>query len=321
MKKKIESGLWQTCWFDGPVVVITDSRVAKLYGKTLAERLNCPLIVIPEGEASKSREMKDGIEDQLIELGFGSDMTIIAFGGGVVSDLAGFVASTYCRGVRFIAMPTTLMAMCDASVGGKNAVNIGTVKNAIGTFYEPESLLVDPTVLSSLSEKEYLAGTAEMLKHGLIWDRALWDFLQSNLTAWKERDTLFLQKCIEWNIQIKIEVIKTSDRHILNFGHTVGHALEMQLEMNHGLAVATGMWIETLWSMGHNPEIEKGLQAFGFDLEWPNVDLDTFWAIVLKDKKRKSNVVYAVALETIGKTSGLKELTFDAISACLSLQA
>ncbi len=321
MEKRIESGLLQGFSIEGPCAVITDTHVAELYGKAFAERINCPLIVIPAGESSKNREMKNGIEDRLLELGFGSDVTIISLGGGVVSDLAGFVAATYCRGVRYIVFPTTLMAMCDAAIGGKNAVNIGIAKNAIGTVYHPEAFLIDPDVLESLPEEEYLAGTAEMLKHGLIWDKELWKFLLKNLQKWKVRDALFLQKCIAWNISIKTKVIETADRNILNFGHTIGHALEMTHKMNHGFAIALGMWIESLWSIGWNKEVEMGLHAFGFDLEWPDVDLDAFWNVVMQDKKRKGDAVYAVALEEIGKVAGLKEITQDAIASCLSLQA
>lgn len=321
MEKRIESGLLQDFWCEGPVVVITDKNVAELYGKAFAERLNCPLIVFPAGEGSKTRDMKNGIEDRLLELGFGSDVTILALGGGVVTDLAGFVAATYCRGVKLKVFPTTLMAMCDAAIGGKNAVNVGEAKNAIGTIHHPETFLIDPDVLQSLPEEEYLAGTAEMLKHGLIWDRNLWDFLLKNLQQWKQRDGLFLQKCIAWNISIKTEVIATADRHILNFGHTVGHALEMMLEMKHGFAIALGMWIEALWSLGWNKEIEMGLHAFGFDLEWPDIDLETLWKFVQLDKKRRDGKVYAVKLEQIGKVKGLKEITLNALTSCLSLPA
>ena len=321
MEKRIESDILKRFEVCGPKVLVTDTTVLKLYGNALAKRLDCPIIKIPSGEKAKSREVKAYIEDQLFELSFGSDVTLISLGGGSVSDVTGFVAATFCRGIKWVAIPTTLMAMCDAAIGGKNGVNIGKRKNAIGTIYKPKELIIDPAVLLTLSDEEYISGTAEMLKHGLIWDKKLWDFFQEHYLEWKNRNGLFLQKCIAWNISIKTAVIVEGKRDLLNFGHTVGHGIEMLCKMRHGEAVAIGMWAEALWSMGYNEEIKRGLERFGFDLNLPNVCLDELWDVIQMDKKCKDGKVFAVWLDEIGKTDELKELSKDELSAHFSYTA
>ncbi len=303
MQTRIDLSAW-TC--DGPSAIITDRNVAKLYGNELAKRCGCPLFAITGGEDSKTRASKEMLENGLITAGFGSDVTIIALGGGVVSDIAGFVAATYCRGVNLIVIPTTLLSMCDAAIGGKNGINIGERKNAIGTFYQPKELLIDPQVLHTLPDDEYLSGTAEILKHGLIWDRSLWEWMLSSHAAWARRDVLFLEECIERNMAIKKEVIAAGQRDLLNFGHTVGHALEMLCKMKHGHAIAKGMWFETLWSIGHDAEIEEGLRRFGFDLSL-DVDLEKLWHMMQWDKKRIDNRLFAVSIAD----RTLVEMTFD----------
>ncbi len=310
MQTRIDLQNWKC---EGPTAIITDRTVAKLYGNALARRLNCPLFSVAGGEECKTRASKEMLENALFTAGFGSDATIIALGGGVVSDIAGFVAATFCRGVKLILIPTTLLAMCDAAIGGKNGVNIGERKNAIGTYYKPAQLLIDPHVLSTLPDDEYLSGTAEILKHGLIWDQNLWEWMLSSFDAWQSRDLGFLEKCIDWNIQIKSDVISKNKRDLLNFGHTVGHGLEMLQGMKHGMAIAKGMWTETLWSKGYDANVKNGLGRFGFDLEI-DADFEKLWSVMQWDKKRTKEKLYAVSIAD--KT--LKEMTFDELFANLS---
>ena len=317
---RIESGLLDAFDVRGPCAVVTDSNVAYLYGECIAKRLGCPLIVFPAGEGSKTRETKHQIEDALQAHELGADATLIALGGGVVCDLGGFVSATYCRGIDLVLIPTTLTAMCDAAIGGKNGVNIGNAKNAIGTVYYPKCLFIDPEVLTTLPQEEYLSGTAEMLKHGLIWKKKLWEELGAYYADWEKRDPLRLQRWIAWNIQIKLEIIDQGRRDYLNFGHTIGHAVEMMTRMSHGEAVAIGMWYESLWGMGYSQEIFDGLSRFGFDLTLPNFPLDELWRVMQYDKKKRADILYAVAIDSIGHCSGLKEMTRDDLCTCCSRQ-
>lgn len=317
---RIESGLLEHFEINGPCVIITDSNVARLYGEQLKERLCCPLIVFPAGEAAKVRETKHQIEDALLKHKIGADATLIALGGGVVSDLVGFVSATYCRGVDLLLIPTTVTAMCDAAIGGKNGVNIGTIKNAIGTVYHPKALFIDPKVLKTLPQSEYVSGTAEMLKHGLIWSKTLWEELDVYFEDWQTRDPLRLQRWIAWNIQIKQEVIGQGVRDYLNFGHTIGHAIEMLTGISHGDAVALGMWHETLWNMGYCQEIHDGLKRFGFNLDWPEISIEDLWRVMQHDKKKRADKLYAVALEKIGRCAGLREMTQDDLCACCTFK-
>ena len=322
MQTRIESGLLKKLSRQGPVCIVTDENVAKLYGNALRDHLKCHMLTIaPAGEAAKSRETKAMIENELFRLGFGSDLTLISLGGGVVSDITGFVAATFCRGVRLTLIPTTLLAMCDAAIGGKNGVNVCTRKNAIGTVYKPHALFIDPDVLTTLSEEEYISGTAEILKHGLIWDKKLWDFMQNEKDSWQWRKPDFLQKIIEWNLRIKQTIIEENKRDLLNFGHTVGHAVEMLENISHGHAIAKGMWLETLWSKGFDQEIFDGLQNFGFNLSLEDLDPKTLWEIMLFDKKKHGPTLYAVALEKIGRSAGLKPMEFDALLSHFSHKA
>jgi len=210
-------------------VIITDHTVQNLYG----HRLHHDIISFPPGEASKTRTTKELVEDELFSRGYSKDTLIIALGGGVVTDLAGFVASTFCRGVPFISVPTTLMAMVDAAHGGKTGVNTPHGKNLIGTYYDPEEIFVDPIFLKTLPQSHILQGRVEMLKIGAVYDRKL-----------------FFDPTLEGCIALKEHIVsldkKTGIRDLLNFGHTIGHALEASANytLSHGEAVAIGMRVE-----------------------------------------------------------------------------
>jgi 3-dehydroquinate synthase len=240
-------------------IVIADSNVAPIYGaRVLASFGNSAvsLLEIRAGESGKTRESWSAITDRLLATGHGRDTTVVALGGGVVGDLAGFVAATYMRGVPYVQVPTTLLAMIDASVGGKTGVDTGAGKNLVGAFHNPSVVLADPDVLESLAEAELRSGLAEAIKHGVIADasylakvRSVISTLSSASAA--ERGAL-LGSIIARSVEIKAGVVEADGREagirkILNFGHTVGHAVELLsgYSLLHGEAVAIGMVVES----------------------------------------------------------------------------
>ncbi|WP_213318186.1 3-dehydroquinate synthase [Chlamydiifrater volucris] len=243
--------------FKCPIVCVCDENIRKLYSKTLLKSLHPMLkenfiLSFPPGENFKSRKTLENLQDSLIQLECTSHTLILGIGGGVVLDITGFLASTFRRGVPFVAVPTSLLAMVDASVGGKNGVNIDNIKNSIGTVYFPKSVWIDAKFLLSLPEEIYLEGFAEVIKHSFIQSPELLRFLLQNKTDLLNRKPLYLQSLIAKNNQIKTSIV-TSDiagkrrRNILNFGHTFGHALEAYYapKVSHGHAVSVGMMLET----------------------------------------------------------------------------
>ncbi|MFA4966810.1 MAG: 3-dehydroquinate synthase [Candidatus Margulisiibacteriota bacterium] len=231
------------------VVIISDHTVGGLYGKWIKNNLknsNAFLLELPPGEKHKTLSAAAATYDKLIDLKINRDALIIALGGGVIGDLAGFVASTYMRGVDLIHIPTTLLAMVDASIGGKTAVDHHKGKNLIGAFYQPKMVLIDIDVLATLPPKELKNGLAEAVKYGVIKDPAIFKMLEGNPKV----TPAFWQKLIYLCAKIKAEVVSKDEREmsgyrmILNFGHTIGHAVESLTgykAFSHGEAVAFGM--------------------------------------------------------------------------------
>ncbi len=237
------------------IAVIADRTVADLYAEPLRRRLvraglSTELVTFPPGEASKSRATKCALEDELFAKGFGRDSLVVALGGGVTGDLAGFVAATFCRGVPVVQVPTTVLAMADSSVGGKTGVDVPAGKNLIGAFHQPLWVFMDPAVLATLPERELRAGLVEVVKHGLIRDPRLFGLIAENLASLlrpAENPALF-NRVLFRSCSIKAAVVREDEheaglRQILNFGHTVGHALESLSgwELLHGEAVSLGI--------------------------------------------------------------------------------
>ena len=233
-------------------VIITDENLFHIYGDVL-KSLN--VLVIEAGEGSKSLSTYQRLLEALVAMGLTRKGDIIALGGGVVGDLAGFVAATYLRGVRFIQMPTTLLAMVDSSVGGKVAVNLPSGKNLVGAFYQPSQVYVDPTWLKTLPMREWSNGMAEVIKYGLAFDRPLYDQicdLSPDLMKLGDSDRATLIQIIKRCIQIKMDIVVEDEtdqnkRNLLNFGHTVGHAIEhayAYTDYLHGEAIAIGMAVQ-----------------------------------------------------------------------------
>jgi 3-dehydroquinate synthase len=294
-----------------------DEAVAKLYGNRWMEHLkklglNLSLFTFPPGEQEKCRERKAELEDRLQSQKFGRDTGLIAMGGGVATDLIGFLASTYCRGAPLVFVPTTLLGMVDAAIGGKTGVNTRFGKNLIGTFYPAEKIFIDPSVLSSLPESEWTNGAAEVIKYALIRSYELFETLKK----WKPEDPLYLGKIIHESVMIKAQIVegdyeeKLGLRRIVNFGHTIAHALELleDYRLSHGQAVAMGMLVEGYISMkmGNLAEpswakMEKLIRTFPFILKLSanvtKANMNTAFAL---DKKATGGAARFVILEKIG---------------------
>lgn len=254
LQKKLASNLQP--WIDAEhVILITDEFVEPLYAanfvkqvETVASRIDT--IVVPAGERSKSVATCDELWQKMVEFNTDRKSVVIALGGGVVGDLAGFLAASFARGLRFIQIPTTLLAQVDSSVGGKVGINLPQSKNMVGAFWQPETVLIDPLMLATLDDANYRAGMAEVIKYGLIMDKPLFEFLEHSVEAINQRDAETLTRIIAWCCQCKATVVEEDEREtfgrraILNYGHTFGHAIEAVFgygEYLHGQAISIGM--------------------------------------------------------------------------------
>ncbi len=305
------------------LVIVTDSTTAQLYGRKVEAALvdAQPLLIeIPAGEANKTREIKQLVENQMLAAGCGRDTCILALGGGVVSDLAGFVGATYCRGIPVVYAPTTLLAMVDASVGGKTGVNTPHGKNMIGAFHQPRRVFMDVDCLETLPLSEIDNGMAEMLKHALIRDAKQFTELTANARRNNERhwlleDSKKLVARVAASVQIKKDIVEQDERDVgmrqlLNFGHTIGHAVEQlsSYTIAHGHAVAIGMLVESRLSMllGFLTEadflkIQQGLETLRFSLWEPWLrNVEGMLQVLHLDKKARGGDLHFVLLKGIG---------------------
>lgn len=303
------------------IVVITDENVNAHYGNAIKQYFatqSCTIdsIVIPAGETSKTRKTKATIEDKLFALGCGRDTLLIALGGGVITDITGFVAATYCRGIPVIYIPTSLLAMVDAAIGGKTAINTPYGKNTLGTFTQPKAIFIHVDFLKTLPHREYISAFAEIIKHGLIDDPAYCDLLMSSVDAAKEKDLILLKTIVRHSCKIKLAIVLSDEREskkreILNFGHTVGHALEMASDytLSHGEAVALGMVAESelAHSMGLLDEkdisfIKQLLEAYGLPITLSQgLSKEAIMTHLKHDKKIRNGTLRCVLLTGIGK--------------------
>ena len=235
------------------MALVTNPKVKKLHAGPVVDSLKAAgflvmSIEIPDGEQHKNLDWANAIYTALLTNGFDRKSSLVALGGGVIGDLTGFAAATYMRGVPFIQVPTTLLAMVDSSVGGKTGVNHPMGKNMIGAFYQPKKVLMDLRVLKTLPKEEFLSGMAEVIKYGVIWDAAFFEYLDTNREKILSLDADALTHIIQRSCEIKAEVVGKDEREgglraVLNFGHTVGHAVETaeNYTMRHGEAVSIGM--------------------------------------------------------------------------------
>lgn len=301
-------------------VVVSDDRVFPLHGEPLlralrAAGLAADALVFPAGEGSKTRETKSVLEDGLLSLGAGRDTLILAVGGGVTGDLVGFVASTWHRGVPVVQVPTSLLAMTDAALGGKTAVNLPGGKNVVGTFHQPWALWADLETLATLPEREYRAGLAEAVKAAAIADRAAFRSLEADTDALGAREGAAVERAVRVGLEVKARFVTEDEteegrRAALNFGHTVAHALEAASSWTllHGEAVSIGLVAEARLAVrrGGFPareaeRIRRLLAGLGLPTE-PPAGLDRTLVIesLRRDKKRRARVLRVALPERLG---------------------
>ena len=301
--------------------VITNSTIAPLYLTALKNSLAAAgfkvfEIVLPDGEQFKTLDTMHVIYDQL--LGFGLDRSgfLVALGGGVVGDMTGFAAATFLRGIPFVQIPTTLLAQVDSSVGGKTGVNLPGGKNMVGAFYQPKAVIIDPLVLQTLPERELRAGLAEVIKYGVISDPGFFAFLESNLRAIMRLDTAALASVIVRCCSIKADITSRDEREQgvrahLNFGHTLGHAVETltgYADFLHGEAVAIGMCAAAqlaqslgLCGAADVQRIEGLVTSAGLPVAAPLFPAVDYLHVMLKDKKKTGSTVNFVLPHRIGE--------------------
>ncbi|MGC8764350.1 MAG: 3-dehydroquinate synthase [Brevinematia bacterium] len=299
--------------------LVTDSNLKSIYFKESSQLLkDVDVFTFPAGERSKNINTVLNLLESLLKAGFDRKSLLIAFGGGVTGDIAGFLASIYMRGIPFIQVPTSLLAMVDSSIGGKTGVDTEFGKNLIGTFFQPQIVIIDTLFLKTLPELEIINGMAEIIKHAIIMDSKYFCQLEEFSFTSEGIDSFFTQAIIKRSCEIKGSVVSKDEkesglRQILNFGHTIGHGFEKLSDYNlsHGICVAIGMLVEANISrnLGILPEadfrrIKNILDKFGY-LNYINevrkIDFSDFYSVISSDKKNVKGGVRFVIIERIGK--------------------
>jgi 3-dehydroquinate synthase len=284
--------------------ILVDAAIAKTHGAAFQKILGYELIAIPSGEASKTREMKQQLEDELFQRKLGRDAVLVALGGGVICDLAGFVAATYMRGLPLVLIPTTLLAMVDAAIGGKTGVDTPFGKNLVGSLYLPRAVCIDTGLLKGLPEKERKNGLSEVLKYGLIANRSIWE----KCDRWEEELEWLIRASIECKKRVvEADFAEKGLRRVLNFGHTVGHALELvsHFRLTHGEAVAIGCLAESYLShrLGYLGAAEWGeiVRLYGkLGYSFHRFDEKLLLNALILDKKAKGGEPRFVLIDQIG---------------------
>lgn len=320
----------------GRIVVITDSHVDAAWPDLLP---GVPRLVFPAGERHKTRDSWAELTDRLLQDGADRQSVVVALGGGVTTDLAGFVAATFLRGVRWVAVPTSTLAMLDAAVGGKTGVDTGHGKNLVGAFHPPTAVIADPALLATLPARNYREGLAEAVKHAAIADAALWAWIEEHAASVIERDVDVTAELVHRSLAIKVAVVSEDEREsgrraILNVGHTIAHALEHAtgFSLPHGEAVGIGLVLETriaesrgIAPRGTATRIAALLGVLGLPASPPErIDRDRFIAALQRDKKNRDGEVRASLLGDIGSVAREHDggwthpLTIDEIVATIS---
>ncbi len=294
------------------VLLVTDENVGALYADKIA---GFDVVKIPAGETSKNLREAENLYTRAIESRLDRKSAIVALGGGVVGDLAGFVAATYLRGINFVQVPTTLLAQVDSSVGGKTAVNHKLGKNLIGAFYQPRAVFIDIATLKTLPERELKAGLAEVVKYGVISDENFFSFLEENVDKILSRNAEVMAQIVRRSCEIKAEVVSLDEkenglRRILNFGHTIAHAVEEETgyeKYNHGEAVAIGMLgaafiSEKIGAVSHAAveRLENLIARLCLQSYCEGVSVDKLYAALFRDKKTVGGKINWVVMKKIG---------------------
>jgi|WetSurMetagenome_2_1015567.scaffolds.fasta_scaffold112206_2 3-dehydroquinate synthase len=322
--------------------VIADSNVAAIYGKAILNQIrkagfDSVLLTFRAGELSKNIKEAEKLLNQLAEHGLTRHDSVIALGGGVTGDLAGFVASTFMRGISLIHIPTSLLAMVDSSIGGKTGINLKYGKNLAGTFYQPEAVFIDPLALKTLPKNEYINGFAEIIKYSVIADKKLFRLLEKHSKKILARNTGIMNNIIIRCASIKASIIEKDEtekgeRVILNYGHTVGHAIELfsKYKIEHGEAISMGMAI--INKIGYKSGILKINDALRINKLLVSYNLPTspyqyfkqkdlpekLWQIMQKDKKMLNSKIHFVIPNSIGKTTINNQVNKENFLKCIS---
>jgi len=319
--------------------VVTSASILRLFGKTVTASLEeagftVTVVDVPEGESAKTLAVADQCWNAFLAAGLDRTSTVLALGGGAVGDLAGFVAATYMRGLNFVQLPTTVLAQVDASIGGKTAIDHPAAKNLIGIFRQPKLVLVDPSTVATLPDREYRSGLAEIVKHGIVLDAAYFADLEASVADILGRDGDTLERIIGGSCRLKAGVIERDPeekgelRFALNYGHTVGHALEAATaygRWTHGEAVSLGIVAEARLAarLGvAGPETverqERLLVALGLPVSTGSVDADAVLAAIRRDKKARDGHVPFVLAPSIGAFRVVYDVGHDDVRAILA---
>ena len=323
--------------YRGKTVVITDLSVNELYGPLLEESLMTAgfetlILTLPPGEKQKTLANAGKLVTNLSSAYADRSTVILALGGGVIGDLAGFVAATYMRGVPLIQVPTTLLAQVDSSIGGKVAVDHGRLKNMIGAFYQPRLVISDVSILKSLNTRLLSDGLAEVIKYGVITDAAFFEYLERNIDCVKAFDEATFEEIVYKSARIKAVVVEQDERdtglrNILNFGHTVGHAIESvsHFKIGHGEAVGLGMLAAgkislKLGKISHSDlsRLKKLLECAGLPVKLPDLKTESLLQAMQHDKKTTSGKIKFILVEGIGKAVISNEVSLALVERVLT---
>lgn len=319
------------------VAIISDSNTEKLFGETIQHILegNCKKVILyafPAGEANKTLDTVKGIYKTLIEEQFDRKDLLLALGGGVVGDVTGFAAATYLRGIDFIQIPTTLIAQSDSSIGGKTGVDFDGYKNMVGAFYMPKLVYMNISTLKELDDRQFYAGFAEVMKHGLIKDAGFYEWLLENMYEIHERDLdtleeMVIRSCTVKKLVVEKDPTEKGDRALLNFGHTIGHAIEkyQNFEMLHGECIALGMvaaayisWKHNWLSMEEYYEVRDMFVPFNLPISIDNINPEEILKLTKSDKKMEAGQIKFVLLKKVGKAVIDKTVTDDEILGAIN---
>lgn len=316
------SAVVTACCSTPHAVVVTDENVEQPHAMTVAKSLQnsqvrTDLVVLPCGESTKSIQVAEQLWKKCLEVGVNRKSIIVAVGGGVIGDLAGFIAATYARGIRFFQIPTTLLAQVDSSVGGKVGINLPEAKNMVGAFWQPSAVLIDTATLDTLPTREYRAGLAEVVKYGVILDEEFFEYLERTQSEINQRKPTVLIDIIERSCQLKAKIVSEDEREetglraVLNYGHTFAHAFESVTgygELLHGEAVSIGMLCASRLAerLGRferqNTERQATLlQNLGLPVNVPPVDHESVLRAFYSDKKSEENNLRFILPSRIGK--------------------
>ena len=282
------------------------------FRKNKKKTIGWKCIMIPSGEQNKIQATVDNIIQQLIDLGADRSTTLVGIGGGVVTDITGYVAAVFMRGLSFGFIPTTILAMADAAIGGKNGIDVGMRKNMVGTIRQPKFIFYDFSLLKTLPKEEWINGFAEIIKHACIYDAAMFKMLEAQKISFYQKDLKQLARLVQRNVLIKTNAViadefEKGERKLLNFGHTVGHAVENLYQIPHGHAVSIGIGVackiaERLNGFTQTEKVTSLLKQYGLPPQF-DFDKEAVWKLIVSDKKKNNDFIDYIVLDKIGKAS------------------